>query len=97
MNVDVLTVRADVSLETVLRYLRQRSEIPEKTNRLFVVNRDNEYMGMLRLADLLIRDPEDTVRSHIIAEGDAIPASMASHEVARLFEKRNLISAPVVD
>lgn len=97
MNVDVLTVRADVSLETVLRYLRRRGEIPEKTNRLFVVNRKNEYVGMLRLADLLISDPEDTVRSHIIAERDAILATMAAHEVARLFEKRNLISAPVVD
>jgi magnesium transporter len=97
MNVDVLTVRADVSLETVLRYLRRRGEIPEKTNRLFVVDRNNEYVGMLRLADLLIRNPEDTVQSHIIAERDAIPATMAAHEVARLFEQRNLISAPVVD
>jgi magnesium transporter len=97
MNVDVLTVRADVSLETVLRYLRRRGEIPEKTNRLFVVDRNNEYVGMLRLADLLIRNPDDPVRAHIIAEHDAIPATMASHEVARLFEQRNLISAPVID
>jgi len=97
MNVDVLTVRADVSLETVMRYLRRRGEIPEKTNRLFVVDRDSEYLGMLRLADLLIRDPEDSVHAHIIQEFDAIPATMASHEVARLFEQRNLISAPVVN
>lgn len=97
MNVDVLTVRADVSLETVLRYLRRRGEIPEKTNRLFVVDRNDVYVGMLRLADLLIRNPDDTVQSHIIAERDAIPATMAEHEVARLFEQRNLISAPVVD
>jgi len=97
MNVDVLTVRADVSLETVMRYLRRRGEIPEKTNRLFVVDRDSAYLGMLRLADLLIRDPEDSVHAHIIQEFDAIPATMASHEVARLFEQRNLISAPVVD
>ena len=97
MNVDVLTVRADVTLETVLRYLRRRGEIPERTNRLFVVGRDSEYLGMLRLADLLIRDPEDSVDAHIIRERDAIPATMASHEVARLFEQRNLISAPVID
>jgi magnesium transporter len=97
MNVDVLTVRADVSLETVLRYLRRRGEIPEKTNRLFVVDRENVYVGMLRLADLLISDPDESVQAHIIAERDAIPATMASHEVARLFEQRNLISAPVVD
>lgn len=97
MNVDVLTVRADVALETVLRYLRRRGEIPEKTNRLFVVDRDNTYVGMMRLADLLISDPEDSVQAHIIEARDAIPATMDSHEVARLFEQHNLISAPVVD
>jgi len=97
MNVDVLTVRADVTLETVLRYLRRRGEIPEKTNRLFVVDRENIYVGMMRLADLLISDPEDSVREHIIEARDAIPASTDSHEVARLFEQHNLISAPVVD
>jgi magnesium transporter len=97
MNVDVLTVRADVTLETVLRYLRRRGEIPEKTNRLFVVDRENVYVGMMRLADLLISDPEDSVQGHIIEERDAIPATTDSHEVARLFEQHNLISAPVVD
>ena len=97
MNVDVLTVRADVTLETVLRYLRRRGEIPEKTNRLFVVDRENIYVGMIRLADLLISDPEDTVQAHIIEERDAVPAKTDSHEVARLFEQHNLISAPVVD
>lgn len=97
MNVDVLTVRADVSLETVQRYLRLRGEIPEKTNRLFVIDRDDVYVGMLRLADLLIRDPEDSVESHMVSEHEAIPATMDSHEVGRLFEQRNLISAPVVD
>jgi magnesium transporter len=97
MNVDVLTVRADVSLETVMRYLRLRGEIPEKTNRLFVVDRDNVYVGMLRLADLLISEPEDSVDAHMLDEYEAIPATMVSHEVARLFEQRNLISAPVVD
>ena len=97
MNVDVLTVRADVTLETVLRYLRRRGEIPEKTNRLFIVDRENIYVGMMRLADLLISDPEDSVREHIIEARDAIPASTDSHEVARLFEQHNLISAPVVD
>ena len=54
-------------------------------------------MGMLRLADLLICDPDGSVESRIIDERDPIPATMASHEVARLFEQRNLISAPVVD
>ncbi|MDX1434850.1 MAG: magnesium transporter, partial [Gammaproteobacteria bacterium] len=97
MNLDVLTVRADVSLEAVIRLLRRRGEIPEKTNRLFVVDREERYLGMLRLADLLICPPEDSVGDHLIDEQDAIPAATPAHEVARRFEQHNLISAPVVD
>ncbi len=97
MNTDVITVRADVTLETVLRYLRRRSEIPEKTNRLMVVDRDNRYLGALRLAALLINDPEREVRTLMEMDLPSIPASMPESEVAKLFEQRDLISAPVVD
>ncbi len=97
MNTDVITVRADVTLETVLRYLRRRSEIPEKTNRLMVVDRDNRYLGALRLAALLINDPEREVRTLMEMGLPSIPASMPESEVAKLFEQRDLISAPVVD
>ena len=97
MNTDVITVRADVTLETVLRYLRRRSEIPEKTNRLMVVDRDNRYLGALRLAALLINDPEMKVRTLMELDFPSIPASASEGEVAKLFEQRDLISAPVVD
>jgi magnesium transporter len=97
MNTDVVTVRADVNLETVIRFLRRRGEIPEKTNRLMVVDRENKYLGVLRLAALLINEPETSVRTLMDAGFPAIPASATASDVAKLFEHRDLISAPVVD
>ena len=96
MNLDVVTVRADVSLEVVQRYLRRRGEIPEKTNRLYVVDRENRYRGEMRLADLLTGAPELEVAEVMHTESGGIDANTPAHEVARLFEQRNLISAPVV-
>ena len=97
MNLDALTVRADVTIETVLRYLRARGEIPERTNRLYVVDRENHYQGELRLADLLTNSPETEVRSVMDTEQRVIPAIASDTDVARMFEQRNLISAAVVD
>ena len=97
MNLDVVTVRPDVSLEAVARFLRRRGEIPEKTNRLFVVDREDRYIGSLRLADLLINDPERAVESLVMTDLPAVPVDMGDAEVARLFEQRNLLTAPVVD
>ena len=57
MNTDTVSVRPDVTLETVLRYLRMRGEIPEKTDALFVVNRHDRYLGVLPLTTLLTEDP----------------------------------------
>ena len=97
MNTDVVTVRADVNLEAVIRFLRRRGEIPEKTNRLMVVDRENKYLGVLRLAALLINEPEISVHSLMDTGFPAIPASATASDVAKLFERRDLISAPVVD
>jgi len=97
MNLDVVTVRPDVSLETVARFLRRRGEIPEKTNRLFVVDRDGRYIGSLRLADLLINDPTRAVEAMVMTDLPAVPVDMDDAEVARLFEQFNLLTAPVVD
>ena len=97
MNTDVVTVRADVNLETVIRLLRRRGEIPEKTNRLMVVDRENKYLGVLRLAALLINEPETSVRTLMDVDFPGIPADATASDVAKLFERRDLISAPVVD
>ena len=97
MNLDVVTVRPDVTLETVARFLRRRGEIPEKTNRLFVADREGRYIGSLRLADLLINKPGQAVEALVMTDLPAVPVDMGDAEVARLFEQLNLLTAPVVD
>jgi magnesium transporter len=97
MNTDTITVRADISLDAVLRYLRRIGEIPEMTDKLIVTNRKDHYLGQLALTDLLVRNPATTVAEVMSREQDPIPATLAEREVANLFEQRNLVSAPVVD
>ena len=97
MNMDVVTVRANVSLDVVLRYLRLRGEIPDLTDSLMVVDRFDHYQGLLPLATLLTRDPDASVAEVMNAGIEGIPASMEDDAVARLFEDRDLVSAPVID
>ncbi|MGE0029552.1 MAG: magnesium transporter [Steroidobacteraceae bacterium] len=96
MNTDTVTVRPDVPIEVVLRYLRMRGELPERTDCLFVVDRNDRYLGALPVARLLTVDPERIVSSEMDPEvAPILPAAPAS-EVARLFETRDLLSAAVV-
>ncbi|HHJ14926.1 MAG TPA: magnesium transporter [Gammaproteobacteria bacterium] len=97
MDPNVVTVRANVSLDVVLRYLRLRGEIPELTDALFVVNRFDHFQGMLPLSILLTKDPDASVAEVMVREVEPIPATQDSSEVARLFQDRDLVSAPVVD
>jgi magnesium transporter len=97
MDLDIVTVRANVSLDVVLRYLRLRGEIPDLTDSLMVVDRFDHYQGLLTLATLLTSDPEASVAEVMDREVDGILASTADDAVARLFEDRDLVSAPVVD
>ena len=97
MNVDTVTVRSGVTLDVVLRYLRVHVDIPETTDKLFVVDRNDVYKGILRLSALLTNDPELLVVDVMDRDVQGIPSTMPDDEVARLFEDRNLISAPVVD
>jgi magnesium transporter len=96
MNTDTVSVRPDVTLEVVLRYLRMRGELPEKTDCLFVVDRNDQYRGVLPITRLLTDDPERTVADSLNAEVAGIPPEMPAGEVARLFEGRDLLSAAVV-
>lgn len=97
MNTDTVTVRADVPVDVVLRYLRQRGELPTHTDSLFVVTRDEKYLGMLPLDTLVTNNPERTVAEIVDTSVPAISVDMPSIEVAQLFENRDLISAPVTD
>lgn len=97
MNTDTITVRADITFDVVQRYLRRIGEIPETTDQLIVSSRDGQYLGLLPLTDLLVKNPNLTVAEAMSRDQEAIIATMPEREVASLFEKRDLISAPVVD
>lgn len=99
MNTDTVTIRPDITVETALRYLRRHSEIPDSTDSIFVVSRKrNALIGVLPITRLLISDPQMLVREIMKTENDhAIPADLPELEVARIFEQRDLISAPVIN
>ncbi|MBB5015100.1 magnesium transporter [Rehaibacterium terrae] len=96
MNPDVITVRADVTVDVVLRYLRLRGEIPEHTDHLFVVSRRHQYLGRLSLAALLTHEPSTPI-NELIDEQPAIKVDASADEVARDFSDHDWVSAPVVD
>jgi magnesium transporter len=97
MNTDTVSVRSDVSLEVVQRYLRMRGELPDKTDRLFVVDRNDLYLGTVALTRLLTEDTEKPVGGILDTEAQRIAPDMRATEVARLFQDRDLLSAAVVD
>ncbi len=97
MNTDTITVRPRFSLDVVLRYLRRHEELPPSTDSLIVVNRKDDYLGLLPLSTLLTKDPATTVREVMVTKENAIPADMPDREVARLFEQHDWVSAPVVN
>ncbi|MGQ0836765.1 MAG: magnesium transporter [Gammaproteobacteria bacterium] len=97
MNTDAVSVRPDVSLEVVLRYLRARGDLPERTDSLFVVDRHDKYLGAITLTRLLTEDPERTVSECLETEAPRIDPLTPAHEVAQLFQDRDLVSAAVVD
>ena len=98
MNTDFITVRPDVTIRAVIRYLRLLKEMPVDTDQIFVVDRDFNYLGSLLITTLLTEEPEQVVSSLINSEASkSINADTDESEVALLFEQRNLISAPVID
>ena len=97
MNTDAVTVRPDVTLDVVLRYLRWRGEIPEMTDSLIVAKRDDTYLGLLPIDRILTKDPAFTVGEVMTSDVEAIDAMMSANEVASRFEHRDLVSAPVVN
>ena len=96
MNTDTVSVRGDVTLEVVLRYLRMRGELPEKTDSLFVVDRNDRYLGKISLTRLLTSDPDHAVDQSLDTEAPQIDPQTPASEVAQLFQDRDLVSAAVV-
>ncbi len=97
MNTDTITVRPDLTIDVVLRYLRRHEEMPEMTDCLFVVNRDDLLIGRLSVSKILTANPNTPVYQLLDSDTHAITADMSDTEVAKLFERNDWISAPVVD
>ena len=98
MNTDFITVRPDVSIRAVIRYLRLLKEMPVDTDQVFIVDRDFNYLGSLLVTSLLTEDPGQMVEQFISNDfSKPVRADTDESEVALLFEQRNLISAPVID
>lgn len=97
MNPDVVTVRADVNVDVVLRYLRLRGELPDHTDHLFVVSRRHQYLGRLSLAALVTHEDTTPINRLIDDEQPAIDVGESADEVARQFSDHDWVSAPVVD
>lgn len=97
MDFDVITVREDVRIEVVLRYLRRLGELPDHTDQLFVVDREDRLQGVLLLNQLLVNDPEKIV-SDVMSHDIAIfhPDDKAD-QATQAFERYDLVSAPVID
>ena len=97
MNPDVVTVRADATIDVVQRYLRLRGELPEHTDHLYVVSRRHQYLGRIALAALLTHEPGTPINELVDGEQPAIDVDESANEVARKFSDHDWLSAPVVD
>lgn len=97
MDFEMVTIREDVSLEVVLRYLRRLKELPGHTDKLFVVDYDGILKGVLPIKRLLVNDPEKLVAEVMASDPVCFEPDEDAHDAAQAFERYDLISAPVVD
>ena len=97
MDFDMVTIREDVTLETVLRYLRRLKELPDHTDKLFVVNQDTVLTGVLPIRWLLVNDPAMDVAEVMAADANTFHPEDDVAETAQAFERYDLVTAPVVD
>lgn len=97
MSSDFIAVRADISIGVVLRFLRQRSNLPHSTSSLFVWDREEHLLGTIHITELLTNDEDTLVEEILKKDIQGINVYTSSKEVAHLFEKNDWISAPVVN
>ena len=97
MNPDVVTVRADTTVDVVLRYLRLRGELPDHTDHIYVVSRRHQYLGRIALQALLTHEANTPINELLDDEQPAIGFDESSGAVAQQFSDHDWISAPVVD
>ena len=97
MNTDVISVRPQHNLEVVMRYLRAHRELPKNTDQIFVVSRENKYLGSLPISLIVVSDPGLNVRELMETETQPLDAYLDDKDVSRLFKQNDWVSAPVID
>ena len=97
MDYDFVTIRADVTVEVALRYLRRLGDLPSHTDKLFVVDREGRLIGVLPIKRLLIHDPDVHVAAIMVDDPVTFRASDDASDAAQAFERYDLISAPVLN
>ena len=97
LNTDVISVRPDNSIDLVISYLRDQKKLPDSTDKIFVVNDDNEYLGELSIGEIVTKEPKMIVREIMQTESPALNVNMEDKEVATIFERNDLVSSAVVD
>jgi len=95
MSTDVVSIRQNVTLSVVLRWLRRHSTLPPHTDALMVIDEDNRYVGKLNLSDLVTNNQDEVVSN--IMHTDTIQEKTYVSDIANLFERRDLISVPVLE
>ncbi|GAB2998460.1 magnesium transporter [Psychrosphaera aestuarii] len=97
MNTDTVTVRPDVTVDVILRYLRLKESLPENTDYLYVVDKQDHFIGEVSLSALVTSNPSKLISEVMETDFEVIPASMHESEVATLFERYDWMTAPVID
>lgn len=97
LNTDVLSVRPDHTVEVVTRYLREQKELPENTDKIFVVSKDDKYLGEILINKIITSEVSEKIENLISPKADPILVTESDRDVATIFERNNLISAAVVN
>jgi magnesium transporter len=97
LNTDVISVRPSHSIEVVINYLRDQRELPDNTDKIFVVNKEDEYVGELAIGKIITSKPSLSVREVMDTTANPIFVSQEDKEVATIFERNDIISSAVID
>ena len=97
MDFDIVTIREDVTLEVALRYMRRIGSLPDHTDKLFVVDRDDILRGVLPLTKLVVSDLDATVTDVMAEDTVTFHPEDIADEAAKAFERYDLVTVPVVD
>jgi magnesium transporter len=97
MDFNMIHIREDVSLEVVSRYLRRFDELPDQTDQIFVIDREDKLIGVLPINRIVVNEPEVMVSLLMLTDMIQLHPDEKADQAAQAFERYDLVSAPVVD